>query len=196
MKASDVHIREMLPEDFSPVLRICDLQLGRNYLDNNQLKHYISDDTKHALVAMVNNEVVGFHLGAFTTFDILVEQIGSRYRSSLLPMNQFDHILFRKTTAISPDMEGKGIASMLSQAAIESRGGNRMAICSLVWLPPNEQRMPAILERDGYVLLCHLGTYWKQVSIDSPFDCVYCGAPPCLCDAAIYWKVVDAQHQP
>lgn len=187
----DIEIRQVIGSDVQKLTVIGMLQLGVDYISDDDFTEAMEDPDQFCLVATINGEPSGFAICREFGPE------GERDELALPESPERDWVLSSRriglidSVAISPDAGGRGIGRMLCNECLETfrRDGCDSAV-SMAWVhfdgvePIRKALSSAGFERTPL----QIRGYWNQwVPSEGGHRCPYCGAP-CDCFGAMWRK--------
>lgn len=180
----ETKISPLLPEHYEEVIHISNLSFGKGYYSNSNLPKH-NDDGNFSLVALKDNKVAGFTFMKLVKAEIISNEL--QFNSEELSTLKGEVVGLRKSTAISPEHQGKGIGSQLISIGNEVlfKNSNTALVC--IW-KNDRSLIKRLYEKEGFTTFKHLPYFWKKESREQGFHCIQCGQPPCNCSSIIMIK--------
>jgi len=182
------HFRDLELKDVPQLVKLSNVELGKNYLTSIQLKELKQNKNVSIIVVEKNEKLIGFRIILSGDFEDMVGYIGEKHRSILSDIQDKGPFLLSKTSVIDKTFQGKGIMTRLINYVNDKLGGHQKTIISIGWKRGNRIPMKSILEKNGFKEFCELKNYWKSDSLKREFICPECGTPSCLCSCVIFVK--------
>lgn len=187
--AGDIEIREIRGSDVQTLVVIGMLQLGVDYISDDDFTESMEDPGEFCLVATINGVPSGF---------AICREFGPEGEAKELALPESDGrewVLAQKriglidSVAIGPDAGGRGLGRRLCEACIDRfRQDGCDSAVSMAWVhfdgvePIKKALTGAGFERTHL----QIRGYWNQwVPSEGGHNCPYCGAP-CNCFGAMW----------
>lgn len=179
---------------FSEIIALSDEELGEDYLTQELLNDFNSNENAFVHVALNSSgKVIGFVLGLIASENEIQAFFKKAQLIQLLRLSlSAGRIGIVKTIAINNKYKGQGVGTALIKSCIsilETKGIS--IICSLAWRSKKGINLEHILENEGFKILKELKKYWFEDSIQRNYICPECGQPPCKCSAVIYYRYAN-----
>ena len=169
--------------DLSQIKLISDQKFGFNYLSETDLQDYFNSEISTFVVARDKGKLVGFSLFNLGNFKETLNEIGPEYYKLLSPLEKYEIIQLRKTTAVHDDFLKRGIGSLLVEYAVTQKKAD--LYLSLVWKRVVQVPVIEIITKLGFKEFCEIDNYWNKDSLMKVYNCPECGKPPCTCSLVI-----------
>lgn len=181
-------VRAMTDLDFGQVLRIADVQLGKDYVTPEMLKNLLQDDNAMRCEVVVDNnkrKVIGFCIYGIHNYDEVLEITRRNHIRGIMFAKEIGYL---KTIAIDRTFAGYGIASNVVKHCIEEMNNQGISsIISSAWKHGGIINIENVLKSNGFVRQKEIANYWYESSINEKFMCPQCGNP-CHCSCVIFIK--------
>lgn len=194
---TEVKIMDMKKVNIPQIIEISDEELGKDYLNYNDIEKMIDNKENYICrVAYLNesNKIVGFCLCYIVTPDKLQSILKVELNRIPRFLLHSDKIGVIKTVAVEKKYQGYGIGKRLvedSYKELENRGVQ--SVFSVAWKNNGEVNMDGILTLLGFKKYIEIERYWEAESLEKGYFCPVCGKPPCICSAVIYAKAVNSK---
>lgn len=187
--AEDISITDAAESDIPHIIDISDTELGKDYLNDEDLKGFFAaSDCILRVAKKGGKEIVGFSFSYYAP----PEAIGEKMRWENMP-KKFQYstrIGVLKTVAVRSKHKGMGIGNSLVVDAQSELGKKGVpSILTVAWKSDLGINISGIMSKNGFVPNCEIEAYWRKDSIVSGYDCPVCGNP-CHCSAVIYVKTL------
>lgn len=188
---SKISIHKMNKRDIGPILKITDVELGKDYLSRDIVEEYIDKDKlETCLVVTFHEKIIGYCLCDTVTF----EELRGKHRISNAPSwaNTDEMIGLIKTIAIQKKWQCFGIGELIIKRVFENwRKADITVSASIAWMHGGKTNVGKLLEKVGMKSVGIIEEYWKEDSIENNYGCPVCGEPPCTCSADIYFGLLE-----
>lgn len=168
------------------VASISEKEMGKNFINEEYLNFFLDNPNAQGIVALVNDEVVGFSFFQWCVKDELSKYIFVDQGWLKEIFKNVDLIGYRNLTAVKKEFQGRGIGSKLVDNSIEELKKRAEVIANVVWKAPGSKNLGKALERHGLKRVKTIRGYWREDSLKRKYECAACGLPPCRCTAEIY----------
>ena len=155
-----IKIRDIQPADIEEILAIADVQLGENYITDEDLS--------------VCNVVVAEDVEQQKCVGFCMSYMGR------------DGAMYVRTVAVNPDYSGQGIGTALVAKSVEylkSIGVRK--IMSPLWKHDGIVNSDVVFRRNGFRPGREIHDYWYADSIARGYSCPVCGKG-CHCSCVMY----------
>jgi hypothetical protein len=176
-------------DQFTEIISILDLQLGKGYLKQPKLLEYIEDELKSGFTAVTDGKISGVLLTktymSWSSLETVIFKEKNWFKINLVekfPVGIIDII------GVIPQLMGYGIGTLLVKEGVETLDKNCNSIISFVWEHPEKTPLASILEKNNFIIQRTIPAYWNKNSVTKNYNCKYCGSSGCLCNALIYKK--------
>lgn len=181
-------IRKAEINDVNAIESLADLSFGSGFLCHKDIETDLTNIQNHWFIhwdkksAQLNGFIKSAHLSQFSEL------------KKHLPDNQFQlfesmplkfPLTMIETIAVHPKFKNQGIGKKLLQFELKNELTNAL---SVVWKHPQGTPLAHLYQSMGFHLLKTIPNYWEYDSLKHQYECVYCGAPPCHCQAMIYYR--------
>ena len=183
---SSTSISLLLKSDFTDLLVIADVILGKKYITTQELLSYVGGTSKIGLVAETNGEISGFQLLQICSYN---ELMGLALSEKAWFNNQFSNnfpVGVLKTIVVNSKFQKQGIGTMLTENSLKILRKSTNKIFSICWSINELVPYASILQRCGMKQVHKIDGFWKEDSLAKKYNCCFCNKPPCLCNAFIY----------
>jgi len=189
MKKSNYTIQLLNHDSIEVALKICDTELGKDYLSTSYLSDLINNEKALIQAAFnQNNELIGFSSCMILTNIELKKAIHSSQFSQLpSEITYSTQIGITNTIVIKNEYKNQGIGTVLFKEFLTFFEKNKTAcIVAFAWKNNEGINMGGIFEKHNFKILKSIKNYWSEESIENNYNCPSCGNPPCFCTAVIY----------
>jgi len=93
--------------------------------------------------------------------------------------------LVLNVAAVQKNLQNTGKASALLNGFHEQFSGHYDILIPL-WYYEGSMNLQHWIQKKEGRLLASFNEYWKKESIEMAYECLHCGAPPCLCRMDLY----------
>jgi len=176
-------------DQFTEIISILDLQLGKGYIKRSKLLEYIKDEKKIGFTAVTDGKISGVLLTktymSWSSLETVILKEKDWFKINLVekfPVGIIDII------GVIPQLTGHGIGTLLVKEGIETLNKNCNSIISFVWKHPNKTPLASILEKNNFILQRTIPAYWGEDNLTKKYECKYCRDSRCLCHVLIYKK--------
>ena len=184
--SKDFHIRNFNENDFESIIQIANSRFGNDYIQKQELAHYLKEENKIGVVALINNEIVGFALAQTCDLKTLLDIVLCKQEWFNEHFIKVETIGLLKTIAVDSNYTNQGIGKALTEYRIKELHKQAKSLLAISWRNKNNSANVHILEKIGFTLKLEIENYWGKDSITKGYDCIVCGKPPCNCEALIY----------
>jgi len=186
-------IRNMKLEHLHDIVKMCDTELGENYVKPQNIVEALKDDNYLIKVARVDDELVGFCYSVITSGDKLFETIAVRKTDIPFTVNTCSMVSVIKVVVVKNTFQRNGIGSMMIHDIV-SRMSNMgvKAFACVAWKngQTSEVNLEKILVMNKFTKRGEIPNFWRVRSIRDDFHCHTCGSSLCNCSAALYFRRV------
>jgi len=157
--------------------------LGNGAFSNEALLNCIGDSGSICLYATVNETVAGFarfqvlaSLDGYEPFGLDLEKRFSDQKIGSLSL-----------ITVNESFRGKGIATEITQKGLEwlkKQGCD--SVLGVCWVSGVAQNSKPLFEHFGFQNIGECSDYYRNFSIEHPYDCPGCHKFPCECSALLY----------
>ncbi len=173
--------------DLPTILQIADDAFGKSYISREMLinrKVFVRVATDYA------GSIIGFSSGIVNDTKLLHTILHSFPQAIRKALTDFRVIGITKSLAVRNDMRNCGIGTLLFADRMEVFKSKGVEVVLMPgWQKPDGSiSINTIARRFGFQQLGVVNNYYYEESLRRGFYCPVCGAPPCQCSAAIYWK--------
>lgn len=181
-------IRKATIADFASIIKIADIQLGKDYLTKEKLEKTLDTTLSDELLVAVQNatgSVIAFSLYKNISYE---EVIGLTDGRQIRNMMFVDKIGYLATVATKEGFTGLGIATALVEKSLENmRAQGSSHFVSTAWKHYGIINIESILESAGFRKEIDIPNYWYESSKREGYMCPHCGNP-CTCSCVVYTK--------
>lgn len=174
--ANKSHIKQLL--------LLANQALGNNFITKQELATYFNNPKRYLLVAIINNEVVGFITAEICNKTELLNKV---LQLIDLPKN-ITNIGWIKQVAVHPNYFRKGIANKLLKTTTTTLNPFCDTQFCISWVKGTVTPMSNLLLKNNFTLHQTIPNYWYNDSLTKQYNCDICGTPPCKCSAELYFS--------
>lgn len=186
MRRLNITLSPAFKEHHPEILSIAEVQLGAAYLDASALR---AGDGVHAVVALVENKVVGFCLGRIVPLKNYLDSNPRIRALGLAGLLGTPTAGLISTVAVSPEHTGFGVGRHVVAACIELlMTSGAQALMMTAWKSKKGVHIEKLAAHFGFVSSAELRDYWLEDSLKAGYCCASCGPPPCKCSAIFFFK--------
>lgn len=186
-----VAIAPVQENEIPALLNIAEQQLGDAYINRDDL-----DRPKDgiALSARIGDRVVGFGTAKivdsrafYSKFEPFFTQDPTKLRSLDRRLPREGKVGLVASVAVLAGYTGRGVGSMLVARCIqELRNKGVSVLVATAWHSTKGINAESIMHNEGFQRILDVPDFWRDDSIRNNYSCPVCGAPPCVCSAAVY----------
>ncbi len=184
-------VKDFSGKDEDEILLISDNEFGKNFIDNNYLKKFLNSGNAKGIVALVENEVIGFSFFQWLLPEeipnyILASNVWLKKKFKGIPL-----LGYRNLMAVKAEFQNRGVGKKLVEVSTNELKKRTNVISSVVWKNNNSVPIEKLLTSQGFLPVKYCRNYWKEDSKRRNYSCIVCGIPPCTCSAEIYLLNMD-----
>lgn len=158
---------------------------GENYLNKTTILQWF-DNQYNIRKAVYNSQIVGFYISK-TIFSV------NDIEEKLLPVIEKTHKLklpaaYLKLIGVRKKFQAKGIGKSMLNHFLSIHRCNYFF--TTVWISKNENRLISLLREKLFMCDAEMNHYWHNESIQKQYNCIDCGAPPCMCAMQLFSLVI------
>ena len=184
IKTPNFKIEQYQQNHFASVEALINEEFGEKYLNaKNDLTKYSC-----ALVATVNEKVVGFCAGTITTSN------DSNYPKIQAYTNKNKAGILEIIVTNNPYRK-QGIASILFQKRLNRLASTNTNTLLIFHWVTKENPEPTIACKFGFKKIESIPGYWTEESLKLEYECALCGPPSCMCTCAVYKLVIKSGNE-
>lgn len=178
------YIRQYRESDIAQIVALSDKEFGTGYLTLEHLKSFLGSDTRFCFVVDLDSVIIGFSLFEVCDTDQIHEN-----NIIIPPEYVTEDGLYGlvKTIAVETEYRFQGIGTTLVRVSLNQLKELTRIFVSVVWDKANNQKFTRIFDEIEMSFTQQIKNYWIQDSMLKGYNCVYCGLPPCKCNARIYF---------
>lgn len=191
MNNSNYSIEAFKKSDIPASIKICDQELGEGYLSSEMLVQLAESKNTFIQSALdSHNNLIGFGFCTVVNPTQLKKSLhSSQYQRIPKEIQEIEQLGIINTLAVCSEFKGMGIGTTLCKQFISFFQKEQISTCiSFAWKNKSGINMGGIYEKSGFSALQLLENYWQEESIEHQFTCAGCDAPPCTCDAVLYYR--------
>lgn len=171
------------------IVEISDLQLGAGFQNKQELYEYLNHPHCKIHIWLEENQVVGYNINISLNKKELIHHLPSFHDEILSLFPNSRNINWHKTIAVHPDYTGKKIGSKLFAHGLKKPPAKSLMWLSIAWASGEKAHLAPIMKKHNFVEAFKAEAFWKEESIVQNYHCIKCGAPPCNCNAYIFYKL-------
>jgi len=186
-------IRNMKLDHLHDIVKMCDTELGENYVKPQNVVEALKDDNYLIKVANVDGEIVGFCYSLIAAGDKLYESLAVRKTDIPFTVSTCQMVCIIKVIVVKNTFQRNGIGSMLIHDIVSRMSNNGVkAFACVAWKngKTSEINLSRILEMNKFTRRGAIENFWRKRSIQDNFHCHTCGASLCNCSAVLYFRRV------
>ncbi|MEQ1721610.1 MAG: GNAT family N-acetyltransferase [Pseudobdellovibrio sp.] len=179
-------IRRLTPIDqhiFAEAVELLNRTQGRNLFDTDYLDIKTKDQNSIVLGAFDNNHILGIGVAQvindfkfYIPFDPQISDELKNIKVGSLT-----------TLAILESHQGQGIGKKITQTRLEwLKQQNCEVVIGLSWVSGLKYTSDRVFEKMGFRAVKKIEAFFKESSIQKPFDCPGCLSKPCTCAGIMY----------
>lgn len=184
-----IEIRRLCEEDIPEVLRVSLIELGEDYLDEDDFKDALVDEGQFCNVAVMDGKPVGFAIcqvfGPEKEKEMLHLPEGPE-KDRVLSMSRIGLL---DSVSVDSSAKGHGIGTVMCERCVEDMKDMGCGmVCAMAWKSVHgTTNIGGILKRMDLEETIEIQGYWNTM-VDSPegHHCPICGAP-CKC-YGVFWR--------
>ena len=184
-------LKSLNESDINSALFICDIELGKGYLNFETLKKLVNNKNTLVIGAFdLNNKMLGFGYCTILKQAELEESMhSSQYKKIPQIIKTPKKIGITNTIVILNNYKGKGLGSVIFNNFLTFFKENSIdTVTGFAWKTKEGINMEAIFKKTNFYILEVIQNFWREDSIEKKYNCPDCGAPPCNCSTVIYLK--------
>jgi ribosomal protein S18 acetylase RimI-like enzyme len=187
MLGASTLICDATEKDMPSIVAISDREFGKGYITAASFETHAGDSRIFRLIKNDRREVIGYCYGVIVS----ERELNEAYKITVLADHQAgtDRYGVVKTIVVSPEYRYNGYGTALFQDCLTLMSERQAtAAVAIAWMARIATNLSGLLTRQKFRQTEVIKKYWYQDSLDLGFHCRECGAPPCRCSAAIYWR--------
>jgi len=188
----DYDIQPLEDRFISQVMEIAGDQLGKDYVDQEELERALDDESDlYSFIAVKGGEVIGylnFEIQERVKIDEYLNIPRKDYPPRLKDAEKAGAI---KAGSVKKKYQHRGVGTELNRKVLDKLEKEKINLAyTLGWIKEGEAAISGIMEKFGFEKIKELEEYWKEDSLDKGYSCSLCGEPPCTCSADIFVKEI------
>ncbi len=184
-----IHIKN---EHIPQIILISDIELGKDFFADHQLRSAIEDKENIVFWVAINrldNKVIGFVLCYVCSLEEATKIIFWPENNTPKSFAYSRKIGLIKSIVVRKEYQGYGVGSRLVEEVYEDLKQKGVdSFCSIAWKNEKKVNVEGILTSLGFNAYAEIDNYWKAQSDELGYHCPSCGAPPCTCTGVIFTR--------
>ena len=181
-----ITLRQITSQDisyFGVALDLLNRTQGIGLFPQNYLEQRTSDIDSFVVGAFEDKNLVGIGVAQLiSSFDFYLP-----FDSSITNELKDKVVGSFSTLAIREDLQGKGIGQKISLERLSwLKAKNCSVILGVSWVSGLAHTSDRVFEKMGFKPIKKIEQFFRDLSLQKPFDCPGCKKVPCECDGILY----------